>query len=268
MYPTPDTSPRRKGTDLYAIEWPFLALEYDRERAQGRVRNRLVPLLRGRAGFRALLVLVRGGIEYTRYDRQTGKSLSFACCQVRCLALWGDKAGMLRAEDELSGLLREELGRAMLEPERRRRYEVVYWALPREPGAEMDFYGTVTEAKVRLEDLEEAIGRTVSTVAPALAGEPGCGGVLILRDYDDPAARHRDWETSGVDPEPALPGTKPEVRRHVRAYQHWCVSLWQTRRYMEDANELALWSVVEELSDLIPRGWRVDRTNYEGTFLP
>ena len=268
MCPTPGTSPRRKGRDLYAIEWPFLALDYDRERAQGRVRNRLAPLLRGRAGFWGLLVLVRGGIESTRHDRQTGKSLRFDCCQVRCLALWGDRAGMLRAEDELSGLFREELGRAVLEPERRVRYEVVYRALPREPGAETNFYGTVTAANVRLEDLEEAIGRTVGTVAPALAGKPGCEGVLILRDYDAPTAHQRDRGTSGVDLEPALPGAQPNVRRHVRAYQHWCVSLWETQRYMEDANELASWSVVEELSDLIPRGWRVDRTNYEGTFFP
>lgn len=87
MCPTPETSLRRKGTDLYAIEWPSLALEYDRERAQGKVRNRLAPLLKNRAGFRALLVLARGGIESTRYDRQTGKSLRFDCCRVRCLAL-------------------------------------------------------------------------------------------------------------------------------------------------------------------------------------
>lgn len=60
---------------------------------------------------------------------------------------------MLRAEDEPPRLFREELGRVVLEPERRRRYEVVYRALPAEEGEEMDVYETVTEAKVQLEDL-------------------------------------------------------------------------------------------------------------------
>ncbi len=36
---------------------------------------------------------------------------------------------------------------------------------------------------------------------------------------------------------------------------------------MEEANELALRSSLKELSALIPRGWWVDRTNYEGAFL-
>ncbi|MDP9439384.1 MAG: hypothetical protein M3P49_11665 [Actinomycetota bacterium] len=250
---------------MYAIEWPYLALDHDRERVQGRVRNRLVPLLRDRAGFRGLLVLVRGGIESTRYDPQTGKSLRFDCCGVRCLALWDEEVGMLRAEEDLTGPLRNELGRAVLRPERRARYEVVYRVLP---GAEADVYGTVTEAKVKLEDLEEAIRRTVTTVAPALSGEPGFRGVLVLRDYDDLTARDGDQENSGTDPEPALPGSRPGARRAVRAYQHWCVSLWETRRRMEEANELALRSAMKELSDLLPRGWWVDRANYEGAFLP
>ncbi len=262
-----ETSPRRKGTDLYAIEWPFLALDQDRERAQGRVRDRLLPLLRDRAGFRELLVLVRGDIESTHYNQQTGRSLRFDCCQVRCLALWDEEAGMLRAEEDLTGPFRDELGRAVLRPERRSRYEVVHRALPVETGAEVDVHGTVTEAKVRLEDLEEAIARTVTTVAPMLTEHPGSKGVLVLRDYEDPAtARERDQETSGADPGPAS-GAEAGARRAVRAYQHWCVSLWETRQRMEESNELALRSAMKELSDLIPRGWWVDRTNYEGAFL-
>ncbi len=265
---TPETSSRRKGTDLYAIEWPFLALDHDRERAQGRVRNRLVPLLRDRAGFRGLLVLVRGGIEYNHYDQQTGKSLSFDCCGLRCLALWDEQAGMLRAEEDLTGPFRDELGRAVLRPERRSRYEVVYRALPGEAGAEMDVYGTMIEAKVQLKDLDEAIGRTVSTVVPALAGEPGFRGVLVLRSYEDLADVKRDKESPGADLESKRPdGSKAGQRRVVRAYQHWCVSLWETQKHMEESNEVAWRSTARELSDLIPRGWWVDRTNYKGAFL-
>lgn len=118
---------------MYAIEWPFLALEHDRERARGRVRDRIAPLLRGQEGFGGLLVLVLGGIESTRYDRQTDRSLRFDCCRVGCVALWEDEVGMLGAEEELTGPLRGELGMAVLQPERRRRYGVAYRDLPREP---------------------------------------------------------------------------------------------------------------------------------------
>lgn len=237
---------------------------------RGKVRDRLIPLLRDLAGFRGLLVMVRGGAKLSRYDRETGESVSFDCCQVNCLALWNDEAGMLRATlTNPFRTFRDELGGAVVQVERKSRYEVVYCALPENMGAEADVYGTIIEAKVQLENLDEAIGRTVSTVVPVLAAEPGFRGVLVLRSYDDLADLKRHREAPGAGQESRRPDESGAGRRRdVRAYQHWCVSLWETQKHMEESNELAWRSNARELSDLIPRGWWVDRTNYEGTFLP
>ncbi len=262
-------NPIRKGDDLYAIEWPFLALD-DREMVRGKVRDRLTPLLRDLAGFRGLLVMVRGGTKLSRYDRRTGESVSFDCCRVNYLALWNDEAGMLRAASLTNSFrtLCDELGEAVVRVERKSRYEVVYCALPEEMGGQTDVYGTIIEAKVQLENLDEAIGRTVSTVVPVLAAEPGFRGVLVLRSYDDLADAKRHREAPGADQESRRPdGSGAGQRRDVRAYQHWCVSLWETQKPMEESNDLAWRSIARELSDLIPRGWWVDRTNHHGAFL-
>lgn len=255
---------------MHAVEWPFLALDDDRKMVRAKVRDRLIPLLRDLAGFRGLLVMVRGGTKLSRYDRETGESVSFDCCRVNCLALWDDETGMLRAT--LTNPFRtlcEELGGAVVQVERKSLHEVVYCALPEEMGGETDIYGTIIEAKVQLENLDEAIGRTVSTVVPVLAAEPGFRGIMVLRSYDDLADLKRDREAPGADQESRRPdGSRAGQRRAVRAYQHWCVSLWETQKHMEESNDLAWRSTARELSDLIPHGWWVDRTNHEGTFLP
>ncbi len=202
-------------------------------------------------------MLVRGGIEYTHYDRQTGKSLRFDCCEVRCLALWDEEVGMLRAEADLTGPFRNELGRAVLRLERRTRYEVVYRTLPEGVGGEVPAYVRFTQVSVPLRNLERVVEKTVSSVAPRMIDEPGCVGLLVLRVHDEP----------GIEEEPSFSEAEHEGRRPVRAYQHWCVGLWETRRRMEEANERAVRLVLEELGDLIPRGWRVKRSDYEGAFL-
>ncbi len=109
---------------------------------------------------------------------------------------------MLRAEEDLTGPFRNEFGRAVLRPERRSRYEVVYLALPGEEGEEMDVYETVTEAKVQLEDLEEARWRRL------LAATVPCGSQQRVRRTQGLAQRHPHL-FAGVRVDCGLPSTLP-----------------------------------------------------------